>query len=80
MAEPLSPQAQAVRHAAICAGPELEGRIAAALQAVADQIVPEVPLNLNARGTRHWHRAIRDNEIRILITAIATELEAKSND
>jgi len=31
----LSPQAQAVRHAAICAGPELEGRIAAALQAVA---------------------------------------------
>jgi len=34
----LSPQAQAVRHAAICAGPELEGRIAAALQAAADQL------------------------------------------
>ena len=37
MAE-LSPAAQAVRHAAICAGPELEGRIAAALRAAADHV------------------------------------------
>ena len=41
MTEPLSPAAQKVRHVAICAGPELEGRIAAALQAVADQVVPK---------------------------------------
>ena len=33
----LSPAALAVRLAAIYAGPELEGRIAAALRAVADQ-------------------------------------------
>jgi hypothetical protein len=31
----LSPAAQQVRHVAICAGPELEGRIAAALRAAA---------------------------------------------
>jgi hypothetical protein len=37
MNEPLSPTAQAVRYAAIYAGPELEGRIAAALRAAADQ-------------------------------------------
>jgi hypothetical protein len=33
--QPLSPAAQAVRHVAICAGPELEGRIAAALRTAA---------------------------------------------
>jgi hypothetical protein len=35
MTKPLSPAAQQVRHVAICAGPELEGRIAAALRAAA---------------------------------------------
>jgi len=34
----LSPAAQAVCHAAICAGPELEGRIAAALRVAADHV------------------------------------------
>jgi hypothetical protein len=38
---PLSPAAQAVRSAALYAGPKLEGRIAAALQAAVDQVVPE---------------------------------------
>jgi hypothetical protein len=42
MTEPLSPAAQAVRHAALCAGPKLEGRIAAALEAAADQVVPDI--------------------------------------
>jgi hypothetical protein len=37
---PLSPAAQAVRSAALYAGPKLEGRIAAALQAAVDQVVP----------------------------------------
>ncbi len=36
----LSPQAQAVRHVAICAGPELEGRIAAALRRAAGYLFP----------------------------------------
>jgi hypothetical protein len=86
----LSPVAQAVLDAFENAsdGEYVEGvwvvnertMLAAALCAAADQVVPSVPLNLNARGTRHWHRAIRDNEIRLTITAIATELEARSND
>ena len=37
----LSPAAQAVLTAAICDGPELEYRIAAALRAAADQVVPD---------------------------------------
>jgi hypothetical protein len=71
----LSPTAQAVRLAAICAGPELEGRLAAAIRVAADQVVPE---NANAVGDEHddarhdqWMR------IRYKILAIADELEAQ---
>ena len=60
----LSPAALAVRLAAIYAGPELEGRIAAALRAAADQVVPE-------ESPR-----VLDRQIRFQLLAIAAELEA----
>ena len=73
MTETLSPAAQAVRHAAICAGPELEGRIAAALLAAADQAVPEEPLY---GGDQRWmfERDARQ-ACRKKVLAIAAELE-----
>jgi hypothetical protein len=61
MTEPLSPAASAVRHAALYAGPELEGRIAAALRAVADQV------------NHHWDGMECVDEL----LAIAAELEAE---
>ena len=70
----LSPAAQAVLDAYEACG------LSAALCAAIDQAAPSVPLNLTARGTRHWHRVIRDNEIRLTITAIAAELEGKGYD
>jgi hypothetical protein len=82
MTKPLSPATQAVLGAFLSewdvyAVSEARWATAAALRAAADQVVPSVPLNLNDRGTRDWHRAIRDNEIRLAITAIAAELEAQ---
>ena len=50
-------------------------KLAAALRAAADQVVPAGALHLASRGTRHWHRAIRDSEIRLSLLAIAAELE-----
>ena len=47
---------------------------AAALEAVADQVVPEEELLMNARGTRHWHKAIQRAETRSKLLAIAAEL------
>jgi hypothetical protein len=79
MTEPLSPAAQAVRHAAICAGPELEGRIAAALRAAADQMVLMRP-----HGGQAWtveqvvaHTVLQDalTKASDLLNAIAAELE-----
>ncbi len=65
----LSPAAQVVRDAYEAGG------LPAALCAALGQAAPSVPLNLCVRGTRHWHRAIRDGEIRLTITAIAAELD-----
>ena len=48
--------------------------IAAALEAVADQVVPEEELPVHARGTRHWHRVIQRAETRSELLAIAAEL------
>ena len=48
--------------------------LAAALEAVADQVVPEEELPVNARGTRHWHRVIQRTETRAAFLAIAAEL------
>jgi hypothetical protein len=73
MTKPLSPAAQAVRHAGICAGPELEGRIAAALRAAADQVVPE-PGDIDKRSLSL--AAIRNRcKVRDQLLAIAAELE-----
>jgi hypothetical protein len=69
----LSPAAQAVRHATICAGPELEGRIAAALRAAADQVVPEEPL-YGGDQRWMWERDARQ-ACRKKLLAIAAELE-----
>ena len=63
----LSPQAQAVRHVAICAGPELEGRIAAALRAAADHIQFQDQLGLTAYGGH--------SQAQRQLLAIAAELE-----
>ena len=75
MTEPLSPAAQAVRHVAICAGPELEGRIAAALRAAADQVVPETesPRSELEYDLGDWDA--RD-DVRDALLAIAAELKA----
>jgi hypothetical protein len=46
----LSPASQAIRHAAICAGPELEGRIAAALRAAAHHLQRRSPWPNDVEG------------------------------
>jgi len=75
MTKPLSPAAQAVRHVAICAGPELQGRIAAALRAAADQVAPS-----DAMEQRNYlPMAIECQRIRAELLAIAAELEGKGN-
>ena len=80
MTHPLSPAAQAVRLAAICAGPELEGRIAAALRAVAEHMPFESTASLEQmpEHARRWfhlgHRAASSRDCRWL-RAIAAELE-----
>ena len=51
-----------------------EQTLAAALEAVADQVVPEEEVPVNARGTRHWHRVIQRAETRAAFLAIAAEL------
>ena len=64
----LSPAAQALHHAALYAGPKLEARIAAALRAAADQVVPEHP-------TRPaWTHV---EQVRRELLAIAAELEGQ---
>ncbi len=74
MTKPLSPAAQAVRHAGICAGPELEGRIAAALRAAADQVVPDDnPLSFSPGAPQAF--AIQRRTTRRQFLAIAAELE-----
>jgi hypothetical protein len=82
--QPLSPAAQAVRYAAIYAGPELEDRIAAALQAAADQVAPN---DYDPPRTASYPEAaafvdgkcVRNEDIRYQLLAIAAELEgAKS--
>jgi hypothetical protein len=74
MAE-LSPAAQAVRYAAIYAGPELEGRIAAALRAAADQAHPKAHIEdidyVHQSYVHGWKDALD------VILAIAAELRAK---
>ncbi len=81
MSEP-SPAAQAVINAAVEAGggygratPVLHARLAAALRAAVDQVLPEV---INAVGDEH-DDARRDQWIRIRckFLAIAAELEAQ---
>jgi hypothetical protein len=72
--QPLSPAAQKVRHVAICAGPELEGRIAAVLRAAADQVVPEETWLGTEEPCYAYYRQ-RCNTRRQLL-AIAAELEA----
>jgi hypothetical protein len=47
----LSPAAQAVRHAAICAGPELEGRLVAALRAAANRLLKTNPWHGHIEST-----------------------------
>jgi hypothetical protein len=73
MTEPLSPAAQAVRHAAICAGPELEGRIAAALRAAADQVVPLSYEDVWTDGRMLQYE--KRDPVREKLLAIAAELE-----
>jgi hypothetical protein len=73
MAE-LSPAAAAVRYAAIYAGPELEGRIAAALRAAADQVVPEANLPIYASPYEEGIQEARQ-DVREGFLAIAAELE-----
>ena len=57
---PLSPAAQAVRSAALYAGPKLEGRIAAALQAAVDQVAPEPRAFISPGTASHIRRQFLD--------------------
>ena len=54
--------------------PNRSAQLAAALDAVADQVVPEEELLMNIRGTRDWHKAIQRAETRATFLAIAAEL------
>jgi hypothetical protein len=47
---------------------------AAALEAAADEVVPEEKLPMHARGTSHWYKAIQRVETRSKLLAIAAEL------
>lgn len=71
----LSPAAQAVLDAAVLPCSISKG-IAAALLAAADQVAPKTALDMMVRGSRQWHRNIRQNEIRLHLLAIAEELQA----
>ena len=70
----LSPTAQAVRLAAIYAGPELESRLAAAFRAAADQVVPATTTPWNST----LFLTLSTPEVRAKLLAIADELEAQS--
>lgn len=72
----LSPSAQAVLDAAALPCSIRKG-IAAALLAAADQVAPKTELNMAIKGTRKWHRDMRQNEIRLHFLAIAEELQAE---
>jgi hypothetical protein len=83
MTKQLSPAALKVRHVAICAGPELEGRIAAALRAAADQVVPCGP-KPSANSDFHlmnWTKSLdqyyQRQQTRDELLAIADELEGQ---
>jgi hypothetical protein len=67
----LSLAAQEVLTAAICDGPELEYRIAAALRAAADQVVPEDGDPIYGLTPTRADRQV----VRRKFLAIATELE-----
>ena len=69
MTKPLSPAAQKVRHVAICAGPELEGRIAAALRAAAC-----LEVSSNFDGTLY---ETGEDEFRAFLHVVTAELEAQ---
>ena len=78
----LSPAALAVRDAAE-KETDLDFRFApaiaaAALEAVADQVVPEEELPMNARGTKHWHKVNQRAETRAAFLAIAAELRGET--
>jgi hypothetical protein len=67
----LSAAAQEVLTAAICDGPELEYRIAAALRAAADQVVPK-----DKYPSSDW---TDKDEVRYQLLAIAAELEGNND-
>jgi hypothetical protein len=70
----LSPAAQEVLTAAICDGPELEYRIAAALRAAADQVLPDIGYEADCldEPVESELQCIRNRFL-----AIANELEGK---
>jgi hypothetical protein len=79
----LSPAAQAVYYAALYAGPKLEGRIAAALRAAADQVVPDLDEpDWGACNNGHCDIELYTDHQRkrAQLLAIAAELEALPND
>jgi hypothetical protein len=77
---PLSPAAQAVLDQAIYKGPELEKRVAAALRAAADQVVPEPPMIVESGRTYEeaWTATVH-GDIRRKLLAIVTELEGSDD-
>jgi hypothetical protein len=76
---PLSPATQAVRSAALYAGPKLEGRIAAALQAAVDQVLPaeKAPKMMHLLDLE---RLAARQHIRAKFLAIAAELDGTTTN
>ncbi|MCP9876031.1 hypothetical protein KBZ17_05320 [Cyanobium sp. A2C-AMD] len=60
---------------AIYKGPELEKRVAAALEAFADQIMPMTPEPKCAKPTAEWHRWNVTGALRLNLLSIAAELK-----
>ena len=75
MPEPLSPAAQAVLDAYGDFEPANVDAMAAALEAVADQIMPITPEPAGSKPTAAWHRWNVTNALRLNILSIADELE-----
>jgi len=70
MAEQLSKKALTVYQALLCAGPELQLRLAASIEALADQVVPADPCGNDCCITQC-------EQIRSEILAIAAELRGQ---
>ena len=77
MSEQLSTKALTVYQALLCAGPELQLRLAAAIEALADQVVPKEQLSPLLRSPG-LERLCQRQYTRFELLAIAAELRGQA--